>query len=72
MIAGMPLFELLAIFGGVLWAIGNSFTPLIINRLGMGMGLTIWSDVCILVAWVTGRYGLFGITPQEPQNLSLN
>uniref|UniRef100_A0A0R3W775 EamA domain-containing protein n=1 Tax=Taenia asiatica TaxID=60517 RepID=A0A0R3W775_TAEAS len=44
----------------------------IIKRLGMGIGMLIWSMASLLVGWASSRFGWFGIQPEVPTNETLN
>ena len=54
-------FEPLAAVGGVIFTLGNLLCPLVIQLIGLGLGLTIWDLSNMLMGWVTGRFGLFGV-----------
>lgn len=72
MIRGSPDFHPYAMFGGALWACGNVFCPFIIKRIGMGMGLVVWGCTALLVGWITGFAGLFGLPKDEIKTVWLN
>lgn len=65
-------FYPLAMIGGVSWATGNITVVPIIKTIGMGLGLCIWGMSNLLSGWATGRFGLFGITPEVPEKVTLN
>ncbi len=52
---GCPQFYPVAMLGGVLWAVGNSLTALIIQAVGVGLGSVIWSLVNMLLGFATTR-----------------
>eukprot|EP00437_Effrenium_voratum_P008974 CAMPEP_0181421258 /NCGR_PEP_ID=MMETSP1110-20121109/13008_1 /TAXON_ID=174948 /ORGANISM="Symbiodinium sp., Strain CCMP421" /LENGTH=332 /DNA_ID=CAMNT_0023544323 /DNA_START=48 /DNA_END=1046 /DNA_ORIENTATION=- len=54
-------FEPLAAVGGVIFTLGNLLCPLVIQLIGLGLGLTIWDLSNMLMGWFTGRFGLFGV-----------
>ncbi|CAJ1347233.1 unnamed protein product [Effrenium voratum] len=54
-------FEPLAALGGVIFTMGNLLCPLVIQLIGLGLGLTIWDLSNMLMGWFTGRFGLFGV-----------
>lgn len=58
--------------GGVLWATGNVAGPMIIQKLGMGMAVTVWGLSNMLLGWATGRFGFFGIEKNPCANPTLN
>ncbi|XP_033742100.1 transmembrane protein 144-like [Pecten maximus] len=58
--------------GGVLWETGNIMVVPIIKTIGLGLGLCIWGMVNLLSGWATGRFGLFGITKEIPDNPTMN
>jgi len=49
--------------GGFLWCTGNMTTVPIIQCIGLGVGLFLWSTVSLFLGWLTGTLGLFHITP---------
>ncbi|CAJ1404156.1 unnamed protein product [Effrenium voratum] len=55
------VFEPLAAVGGVIFTMGNLVCPLVIQLIGLGLGLTIWDLSNMLMGWFTGRFGLFGV-----------
>ncbi|KAK2190561.1 hypothetical protein NP493_76g05027 [Ridgeia piscesae] len=67
-----PKFYPLAMAGGLMWCTGNTMTVLIIKTVGLGQGILIWGSVNLLSGWVSGRFGLFGIEPEVPDNVLLN
>ena len=58
--------------GGVIWACGNAFVVPIVKTIGLAMGLLIWGMVNMLMGWASGRFGLFGLTPDSINNPTLN
>lgn len=67
-----PAFEPVAMLGGVIWATGNMLTPAIIKCLGLGLGMALWGSVNMLVGWATGKFGLFGLSPDKVSSPGLN
>ncbi|CAB3408944.1 unnamed protein product [Caenorhabditis bovis] len=67
-----PPIAPLAMIGGALWCTANAFALMIMNRLGMALGILIWSSVSCLTGWATSRYGLFGIPQVVPNSSLLN
>ena len=51
----------LGLLGGAIWATGNFLTVPIIWHLGLGVGLSTWVAVNIIVAFCVGTLGLEGI-----------
>ncbi|EOD37441.1 hypothetical protein EMIHUDRAFT_252101 [Emiliania huxleyi CCMP1516] len=58
---GLYKFEPIAMLGGVIWATGNLFVPIIVQRLGLGVGQLVWGATNMLTGWATGMFGLFGV-----------
>lgn len=71
-VQGFPGFYPLAMLGGVFWTIGNSTAVPLIRRIGLGLGLLMWSSSKCLTGWITGRFGLLGMKPNPPASSSLN
>lgn len=65
---GAPPMQPFAMLGGALWGTGNVLCPQIIERLGMGLGLSLWGSLNMLTGWGTARFGLFGLA-QQPVTL---
>ena len=42
----------------------TSLVP-IIQRVGLGRGLSLWSGTGNVVGWLVGRFGIFGINPEQ-------
>ncbi|CAD6190986.1 unnamed protein product [Caenorhabditis auriculariae] len=66
-----PVFPL-AMLGGMLWCVANSTAFLIMNRLGMALGVLIWNTFSCTIGWATARYGLFGVPQSLPNSITLN
>ncbi|PAV88101.1 hypothetical protein WR25_09111 [Diploscapter pachys] len=71
-VEGFPKFEPLAMLGGMFWALGNCTAIPIMNVIGMGLGMLIWSVTNCVAGWACGRFGLFGIKATIPNNPILN
>jgi hypothetical protein len=69
---GCPKFEPLAMLGGVVWACGNVWVVPIVKTIGLSMGLLIWGMVNMLRGWASGRFGLFGLTPDAIGSPAIN
>ncbi len=52
-----PQLPLFCVLGGAVWSVGNVCTVPIVSRLGLGLGLALWSGTSIVVAFITGRLG---------------
>ncbi|VDK36137.1 unnamed protein product [Taenia asiatica] len=66
---GCPKFYPLAMFGGALWAIGNSLSVTIIEAIGVGLGIIIWSMSNMLFGFATSRVIIFAaIKPNQPES----
>eukprot|EP00759_Apiculatamorpha_spiralis_P004764 PhF_6_TR12893/c0_g1_i1/m.20293 len=61
-----------AMVGGVLWATGNLLTVPIIKCVGLGLGLALWGSVNMVMGWMCGHFGLFGMAQESVNNPSLN
>ncbi|KAL4230665.1 hypothetical protein ACF0H5_011041 [Mactra antiquata] len=71
-IRGNPKFYLLPMLGGVSFITGNLTLVPIIKMIGLGLGFSIWGITNLLSGWATGRFGLFGLKSDPPDNLLLN
>ena len=69
---GCPRFEPLAMLGGAIWCVGNSFVVSIVKTIGLGMGLLIWGLSNMVMGWATGYFGLFGLSKASISNPTLN
>jgi glucose uptake protein GlcU len=69
---GAPKFEPLALLGGFLWATGNLCVVPIIKCIGLGAGILIWGGTNLIMGWASGRFGLWGLTPQPVPHETLN
>lgn len=72
LIRGCPTFYPIVILGGVLFATGNICVVPIVKCIGLGLGLCIWGMLNLLSGWSTGRFGLFGVKAQVPNNVVMN
>ncbi len=64
---GSPTFAPSASLTGALWAVGNTMCVPIIARLGMGLGLVMWSGSCMLTGWSASVFGLPGVAAERDQ-----
>ncbi|KAK6741164.1 hypothetical protein RB195_009179 [Necator americanus] len=71
-VEGFPVFQPLAMLGGVFWALGNVTAIPIMNVLGLGMGMLIWGATNCITGWAVGRFGLFGVNGTVPEWPLLN
>ncbi|VUZ56825.1 unnamed protein product [Hymenolepis diminuta] len=69
---GCPRFYPFAMFGGALWAVGNSLSVTIIEAIGVGLGMIIWSMSNMLFGFATSRFGWFGIAQKIPKKPIMN
>mmetsp|Transcript_34593 Transcript_34593/g.80713 ORF Transcript_34593/g.80713 Transcript_34593/m.80713 type:complete len:336 (-) Transcript_34593:225-1232(-) len=60
-----PTFYPVAMTGGVLWCSGNCLTVYIIKQIGLGPGLVTWGTAALIIGWVTGFFGLFGLPSEQ-------
>lgn len=51
----IPEFHPLAMLGGALWATGNSMTVIIIEAIGLALGILIWSIANMLMGFFSSR-----------------
>jgi len=56
-------FSQLVVFGGVLWAISNYLVLPLVKLLGLGLGFSLYHFVNLMVGYIVGRVGLFGVAP---------
>mmetsp|Transcript_63845 Transcript_63845/g.134455 ORF Transcript_63845/g.134455 Transcript_63845/m.134455 type:complete len:369 (+) Transcript_63845:29-1135(+) len=63
-----PPFYTFACVGGIIWCTGNCCTVFIIQQIGLGPGLVTWGTTAMVIGWLTGFFGLFGI-PSEREDL---
>lgn len=54
----------IAVLGGISWCCGNFLCPLIIDRLGLGVGSLLWGTVEMVTAWMSGTFGILGVERQ--------
>ncbi|VDK69546.1 unnamed protein product [Dibothriocephalus latus] len=69
---GCPKFYPLAMFGGALWATGNALIVTIIEAIGVGLGILIWSMANMLFGFASSRFGWFGIPCKIPSKPVMN
>ncbi|KAK3576890.1 hypothetical protein CHS0354_012948 [Potamilus streckersoni] len=72
LIRGSPKFYPIVMVGGVIWETGNVCVVPIIKTIGLSIGLSIWAATNLLSGWATGRFGLFGVNPELPDNFMMN
>ncbi|CAE8673322.1 unnamed protein product [Polarella glacialis] len=53
--------SLLVVFGGALWAMSNFLVLPLVKLLGIGLGFSLYHFVNLIVGYVVGRFGLFGM-----------
>ncbi|XP_019621371.1 PREDICTED: transmembrane protein 144-like [Branchiostoma belcheri] len=64
-IQGYPKFYPISMLGGFLWCTGNAVTVPILKTIGLGMGMLFWASANLLTGWFSGRFGWFGLKPQD-------
>ncbi|XP_078601424.1 transmembrane protein 144-like [Branchiostoma floridae x Branchiostoma japonicum] len=64
-IQGYPTFYPICMLGGFLWCTGNVTVVPILKCIGMGMGMLIWGSFNLMMGWFSGRFGWFGLKPQD-------
>lgn len=67
-----PQFEPLAMVGGMLWVLGNTMCVPVIQLIGMGLGVLVWGATNLVVGWMSGKFGFFGITRDHIDHPELN
>jgi hypothetical protein len=65
-------FYPLAMLGGACWSLGNLMAIPIINELGLGLSLLLFSINNCLTNFIVGTFGLFGLKPRPAETLWLN
>jgi glucose uptake protein GlcU len=53
------------LLGGLIWAMGNLLTVPIVQRIGVGLGLSIWGGTSMVVTFLFSRLSIFGLEPDE-------
>ncbi|CAI4230234.1 unnamed protein product [Auanema sp. JU1783] len=71
-LCGIPSFYPQPLLGGALWCIGNACAIPLMNKLGMGLAILIWSTFSCLWGWATQRFGLFGLEAVAPKSVTMN
>jgi len=63
-----------AMVGGIAWCTGNMLCVPIIQRLGLGVGLSLWSGAGMVFGWCSSVTGLMGQKPSTDKihNWALN
>nr|VZI36787.1 unnamed protein product [Spirometra erinaceieuropaei] len=69
---GCPKFYPLAMLGGALWGTGNALIVTIIEAIGVGLGILIWSMANMLFGFASSRFGWFGIPCKIPSKPVMN
>lgn len=64
-ICGQPIWVLDGFIGGILWAAGNAVVPLCIQWAGLALPFLLWSITNLLMGWLVGKFGLFGVEPES-------
>jgi len=72
MALGCPPVQPVAMIGGALWATGNLMCPLIIDCIGLGLGLLIWGSANMVVGWSSAHFGILGVKQQFVSHPAMN
>ena len=56
------------LIGGAVWTLSNLLTTYAISYVGLGIGYSLVNAAGILMGSLTGRFGLFGVKPQQPRS----
>jgi len=72
MALGCPPVQPVAMIGGALWATGNLMCPLIIDCIGLGLGLLIWGSANMVVGWSSAHFGILGVKQQFVPHPAMN
>ncbi|KAM7539008.1 hypothetical protein Aperf_G00000054596 [Anoplocephala perfoliata] len=68
----IPEFHPIAMLGGALWATGNSMTVIIIEAIGLALGILIWSIANMIMGFASSRFGFGILKPKIPKNQVFN
>jgi uncharacterized membrane protein YdcZ (DUF606 family) len=52
--------------------LGTLLCPTIVQRVGLGVGLTVWSLTNMIVGWASGYFGLFHVPKEQVHNETMN
>mmetsp|Transcript_87737 Transcript_87737/g.183405 ORF Transcript_87737/g.183405 Transcript_87737/m.183405 type:complete len:413 (-) Transcript_87737:52-1290(-) len=63
---GMPLE---VVFGGLLWAVSNYVVIPLVRLLGIGPGFALYHFVNLVVGYMSGRFGWFGLETLKGEHL---
>ncbi|XP_066287229.1 transmembrane protein 144-like [Branchiostoma lanceolatum] len=64
-IQGYPKFYPISMLGGFIWCTGNVVVVPVLKTIGLGMGMLFWGSANLLTGWFSGRFGWFGLRPQD-------
>merc|ERR1719195_1791650 len=53
------------VLGGALWALSNYGVLPLVKLLGIGLGFSLYHFVNLIVGYVVGRFGIFGVKPLQ-------
>lgn len=70
--ASCPTFVPLASVGGAIWCASNLLLVPIVDCIGIGLAMMAWGMNEMLAGFLTGRFGLFGVTPEPVTSPALN
>ncbi|KAL4230706.1 hypothetical protein ACF0H5_011081 [Mactra antiquata] len=71
-IRGNPKFYLLPMLGGVSFITANLTVVPVMKMIGLALMISIRGVTNLLSGWATGRFGLFGLKSDPPDDLLLN
>eukprot|EP00039_Didymoeca_costata_P020190 m.340401 g.340401 ORF g.340401 m.340401 type:complete len:418 (-) comp19274_c0_seq1:118-1371(-) len=69
---GAPPIQPMAMIGGALWCTGNIVVPVIIECIGLGLGLLIWGTANMIIGWMSAHFGILGVTKQTVSKMQMN
>lgn len=67
-----PQFIPFSAIGGAIWCISNVLLVPLVNCIGIGLCMMIWGMSEMLIGWLTGRLGLFGVQKEPINDVYLN
>jgi len=71
-IAGKAIFVYSGLIGGTLWATGNLCVIPIVKMIGLGLGLLLWGSTSLVMGFMVGKFGWFGVDKQEVAHSGMN
>jgi glucose uptake protein GlcU len=49
------------LLGGAVWCLGNLLTVPVVNRVGLGLGMSVWAGTSLVVSFLFGRVNVLGL-----------